>query len=344
MPDFEGAISLQDHELATELVTVGLYKEASIRARHDISRDTGRLSIEDGSMSFDVQKLSARVSPWTSDLDLSAGTISFDLQFNWKQADSGWQLDGQTFLELDNLAGAFGDTAFAGLTTKLASSYGTGTGIAVEPASIVIALVEVGLPVENISADFTLNPDALSADVENLRMHAFGGVLHVDPFHYELEAERNALLLRIDSLQLNELLMLKQFEAVELSGSIGAVLPVIIEGDRISILDGTLTGEAPGGVIRYQPGTRPADDDTSALGIVVDALSNFEYDSLSSAVSYSENGDLVLQMRIEGRNPDLEGNRPIVLNLGVENNIPQMLRSLQAARAVEDILEKRLAK
>ncbi len=295
-------------------------------------------------MSFDVQKLSARVSPWTSDLDVSAGTISFDLQFHWKQVDSGWQLDGQTFLELDNLAGAFGDTAFAGLSTKLASSYRTGTAIAVEPASIVIALVEVGLPVENISADFTLNPDALSADVENLRMHAFGGVLQVDPFHYELEAERNALLLRIDSLELNELLMLKQFEAVVLSGSIGAVLPVIIEGDRISIIDGTLTGEAPGGVIRYQPGTSPADDDTSALGIVVDALSNFEYDSLSSAVSYSENGDLVLQMRIEGRNPDLEGNRPIVLNLGVENNIPQMLRSLQAARAVEDILEKRLAK
>ena len=52
----------------------------------------------------------------------------------------------------------------------------------------------------------------------------------------------------------------------------------------------------------------------------------------------------MLQMRIAGRNPDMEGNRPVVLNLGVENNIPKMLRSLQAARAVEDILEKRIEK
>jgi hypothetical protein len=45
---------------------------------------------------------------------------------------------------------------------------------------------------------------------------------------------------------------------------------------------------------------------------------------------------------LTGRNPDLDENRPVVLNLGVENNVPQMLKSLQAARAVEEILEKRL--
>jgi hypothetical protein len=49
-------------------------------------------------------------------------------------------------------------------------------------------------------------------------------------------------------------------------------------------------------------------------------------------------------MQIAGRNPDLEENRPVILNLGVENNIPKMLKSLQAARAVEEILEKRIQK
>jgi len=53
---------------------------------------------------------------------------------------------------------------------------------------------------------------------------------------------------------------------------------------------------------------------------------------------------LNLQLRLTGRNPDLEEKRPVVLNLGVENNIPQMLKSLRAARAVEEILEKRLNK
>jgi len=39
----------------------------------------------------------------------------------------------------------------------------------------------------------------------------------------------------------------------------------------------------------------------------------------------------------------MDNSRPVVLNLGVENNVIQMLRSLQAARAVEEILERRLA-
>jgi hypothetical protein len=58
-------------------------------------------------------------------------------------------------------------------------------------------------------------------------------------------------------------------------------------------------------------------------------------------VDYTEQGDLLLQMRLAGINPDMDANQPVNLNLGVENNIPQLLRSLQATRAIEDILESR---
>ncbi len=30
--------------------------------------------------------------------------------------------------------------------------------------------------------------------------------------------------------------------------------------------------------------------------------------------------------------------QPVILNLGVENNVPQLLRSLQATRAIEEVL------
>ena len=111
----------------------------------------------------------------------------------------------------------------------------------------------------------------------------------------------------------------------------------------MSVDGGTLTGEAPGGVIRYLPGIGGDQTDASGIGIATRALSNFEYETLTSQVDYTTDGDLNLQMRLTGRNPDLEDNRPVILNLGLENNIPQMLRSWQAARAVEEILERRLA-
>ena len=120
-------------------------------------------------------------------------------------------------------------------------------------------------------------------------------------------------------------------------------LPIAIADDGISIEAGTLNGEEPGGVIRYLGGSDLDDGEISGLGLATAALSNFEYDSLTTEVNYNKAGDLKLQVQIKGRNPELDDGRPIVLNLGVENNVPQMLKSLQAARAVEDILEKRLA-
>jgi hypothetical protein len=47
-------------------------------------------------------------------------------------------------------------------------------------------------------------------------------------------------------------------------------------------------------------------------------------------------------MRLTGTNPDVDPLQPVVLNLGIENNVPQMLRSLQATRSIEEILETKL--
>jgi hypothetical protein len=344
LPRLRGELSLKDNDLLVALNTVGLHTDGKILADYNLASDIGRVSVTGASLSFDTRKLSSRVSPWNADWDVTAGIFSVDLQINWRQSNSGWQLDGHSSLRMANLAGAYTDTAFAGLSTNFEAGFETTRGITVSPAQIRIDLLEIGLPIEDITADYTLKPDALSVDVENLRMHAFGGVVTADPFTYELESERNTLLLRVESIDLTELLSLKEFESIQLTGRIAAELPVIIEGNKVSILDGKLTGETPGGVIRYQPDAVPDSTGTSAIGIVTDALSNFEYDSLTSTVGYSKDGDLVLQMQIKGRNPDLDSNRPVVLNLGVENNIPQMLKSLQAARAVEDILEKRVNK
>ena len=174
-------------------------------------------------------------------------------------------------------------------------------------------------------------------------MSAFGGVVTADPFSFHTASASNTLLLRASSIDLAEILSIKEFEAIEISGSIGAELPVTIEGKTVTIVGGTLTGEPPGGIIRYLPGLAADESDLSTIGLATRALSNFEYETLTSEVDYTADGDLNLQMHLTGRNPDLEDNRPVILNLGVENNIPQMLRSLQAARAVEEILERRLA-
>lgn len=343
VPGFKGDFSLSGAELALAFSSVGLHREAKISARHSLDTGTGQLSIKDAAISFRSRALSHRVSPWQFDWDISAGTVSGDLQLNWKKPGPEWDLYAQSSIQIEKLAGIYGDIALTGLTSKLTMDYRGATGFAVAPGDIAIGLIDVGLPIENISADYRLHPNDLSVDIDKLRMAAFGGIVQADPFNYQLGRERNSLLLRADSIDLTELLTLKEFEAIELVGSVSAELPVIIEGTDVSIVDGRLTGVAPG-VIRYLPAIVPESTGVSSIGFVTRALSNFQYDTLSSNVDYGKTGDLKLQVRLAGRNPDLKDNRPIVLNLGVENNVPQMLRSLQAARAVEDVLEKRLAR
>jgi hypothetical protein len=133
---------------------------------------------------------------------------------------------------------------------------------------------------------------------------------------------------------------LAEFDSIDIEGSISGILPVAITGDQITIAQGRLESDEPGGSIRYRAGD--AGTDESQLGLATRALSDFEFESLTSEVTYTEDGDLLLAMRLEGVNPKMDPSQPVVLNLNLENNVPQMLRSLQATRSIQEIFERRL--
>ena len=343
LPGARGRVAFEGAEVDANFETDGLYEDASIELHHNLDEESGNLLLADAGLSFSSQALSKRVSPWRFDWDISAGTVGLGMRAAWQKAGADWQINAQGSVRVAELAGAWQDTAFAGLSTNVDADIDTGAGITVRPSTIQVAFVDVGLPVENISADYTLYPDDMTVDVRNLSMSAFGGKITADPFSFSTARESNNLLVHVESIDLAKVLSPDEFESIQISGKIGAELPVTIEGKNLTVTGGKLTGDIPGGVIRYLPGIGSGAKDASGLGFATRALSNFEYETLTSEVNYGVNGDLKLQMRLTGRNPDLEGGRQIILNLGVEDNVLQLLRSLQAARAVEDILERRLA-
>ena len=344
LPGFKGNASLQAANVAVDVKTVGLHRDGTIKARHNLDNGAGRLNVVGAAVSLGAQKLSRRVSPWGKDWDLIAGTIAVDLGANWQQKKSSFVVGADAAVAVAGVAGYYTDTAFTGLSTQLKVAYREPLGFTAEPSTISIALVDMGFPVENLSAAYTLDPNTLSADIQDLQMTAFGGNVGADPFSFRTAADSNTLTLHAESIDLTELLSLQDFEAIEVRGRIGASLPVTIEGDTVTIVGGVLTGQPPGGVIRYRPAKLPDKTDNSGIAIATRALSNFEFKTLTSDINLTRDGDLNLKLQLTGRNPDLDEKRPVVLNLGVEDNIPQLLRSLQAARAVEDILAKRLNK
>ena len=339
LPGFKGQAGLDGDVLQAELETMGLQQNGSLQLNYNLQTGAGVLLLDDTIVSLNAKALSDRVSPWDAPWDLRDGSIAASLSAEWR--GSGDVLHGNLSTVVSSLSGYYEDSVFADVSTALEIAYSADGEMMVAPARVTVGLIDVGLPITDISADYELDPANARVNVDNLRMSALGGEIRADPFSFHTAEGRNTLLLHAESMQMDELLTVREFEAIEVTGSISARLPVSIEGDAITIENGTLSGEPPGGVIRYLPGTPPDESDVSSLAFVRKVLSNFEYESLESVVDYTRGGDLKLQLRLEGRNPDMEETRPVVLNLDVENNVPQMLRSLRATRAVEEVLEQR---
>jgi hypothetical protein len=340
MPGVSGHIERDaNHVSASATITDDLGGlSADVDAAFDLSSGSGTISVPEARLDFELRKLSTLLATWPYDWDVLSGTWTANADLEWHRTDEGLQYRGSASQNAHSLAGSYGDIAFAGLSTSLTTAIDAASGVAVSPATLVLDIVDFGIPVQNLSADYALDVADQSVAVENLTMSILGGRITADPFRAGLNEESIALVLRPRSIQLKFILDLANFRNIEMSGSISGAIPVSIQGKNITIADGRLQSDPPGGVIRYRPGDSTGD---STLDVVSQALSNFQFDSLTSDISYTVDGDLKQQMRLTGINPDMDERQPVILNLGVENNIPSMLRSLQATRTIEDIIERK---
>ena len=148
---------------------------------------------------------------------------------------------------------------------------------------------------------------------------------------------------RINGIELGEVLALAEYSAVAGSGTVNGEFPFAWGDGSLTMTNGTLVGIDPGGVIRYQPETGSGEGTgNESLDLVTQALSNYHYETLEAGASYAPDGELLLNMRIEGFNPDLYDGQRVNLNLNLSDNIPSLLRSLQAGRRVADLVAKKV--
>lgn len=348
MPGAEGTATIDDGKFASSLRLRGARGalSAGVDVAYDLESDAGSLSVRDAIVAFDRANLSALAPGWPYPLDIVHGRWRLDLDVDWRADGAATRYGGTITSNLDALAGRYNDIGFAGLSTSVSANLDPADGADVAPVSLTVELVDIGLPLKRIAAKFTIDANNGAVKVDELSAEIFGGALVADPFRYNMAKEENVILLHAKSIQLQLMVDLLGSEGIKMTGAVSGELPVTMSGDNITIEGGRLQSEPPGGVIRYRSdaGDLGAVVPDGRLGIVTRALGNFEFNDLTSDVDYTEAGDLKLQMRFTGISPDVDATQPIVLNLGVENNVPQLLRSLQAIRSIEDILERQTAK
>ncbi|MCL1145815.1 YdbH domain-containing protein [Shewanella marinintestina] len=277
-------------------------------------------------------------------LPFEGGNMDTQCQFNWQQNQdhkraSQFNCDNVTLsLKAFNpgvlitdinaeAAVAFSSESKVAPLTDSGAKSGAQSGADSESNQQNLALAQQLLGVKQASVNLTAKGDLL------------GGQLLIPQFEVNLNKPSSAyfVLQRID---LAELLALQPLTGVYADGIFDGVLPVRLEAGKASVNGGKLAARAPGGLIAIgnNPAVEQMRQSQPYLEFAFATLEHLDYTELSSTFDMTAAGDATLKVNVKGRSQGVE--RPIHFNYSQEENMIQLLRSLQIGDNLQNQIEK----
>lgn len=342
-----GKINFEE-DVLTGIVEIDLNKQLNmgIALQHFFFRDYGDAEIQLARYEFSsATPLSSLIDQSLLNGDIVAGEIEGHANISWsKQPDQSWEFGGPVILSAENLSGIYNDTYFLDLNTDLFAEATTPFGLRTNRShSATIASIDIGLPVTNIAWQYNFDSQARQVQIDNLSTELLDGNVTIEHMDFQLDREQNEIPVVISNLDLNSIVSLADYPELAVDGLISGYLPLVLSGNKFTLEEGLVGALRPGGSIRYTPAD-PTPSSNPSVQLVNDALSNYRYETMNTEVYYNELGDLRLEVQLRGSNPDMNDGQAINLNVNITDNIPTLLRSLQASRVITEELELILQK
>ncbi len=267
-------------------------------------------------------------------VDVTTGQFHVTSKATWDAEQS----DVAAEVVLQDIGGFYQRNLFRGLNGVLRMN-SDNESITITAQNIEIAAADAGIEISNIRFGLALKDSAIVAT--DFRAELLGGEVSQKEIVYDWTWPENQFVINLHDIQLGEVLSLES--GITGSGSLGGQLPIIVTDSSIRVERGGVSAQAPGGVLKYDAGAPLTGSAANAgLQLTLDALKNFHYTVLTAQVEYAQSGDLALKVSLQGRNPDLEEQRPFLFNLNITENIPTLLKSLQLTQEISDDLDRRI--
>jgi hypothetical protein len=288
--------------------------------------------------------LAATLADWPKELELNNGRLQGQAQFN---LPGSGPLAATARLSAKGLGGIYDRTELSGLDAEVL--------VALQGNQLRLDLSELTLREAN--PGFTFGPLRFNGEyagpLDNLadgrlawstaEVRLLGGRLWLDPGVADLAADTQQLKAHLRGLQLPLLLEAYPAEGLSGTGVIDGEMLVQRSPAGISIEHGSLDAREPGGALQFRsPKIQALGQSNPAMRLVTEALDDFHYDLLTSDVRYAADGTLNLGLKLHGRNPALEGGRPINFSINLEEDIPALLTSLQLSDRVSETIQRRV--
>ncbi len=329
--------------LSGKLSSLGQELMVDFSAHYSVDTGQGSARVFNSNLEFGSgeKRLSQRFLKWPFEWDVLAGSTKFDLDLAWQGHETGPAVRAELEYSVTDLAGTYRDIAFIGLNGDVVGVFESPDRFyTTRPIKFSIDTLDVGVPIEAITGRVELDSVAAALEFESVRATLFGGRVWLEDAIYHADSPNNKIYVGVDGVQLNQLLDLAGYDAVQATGSISGLLPLDVSSAGMTMNRGMLAAKAPGGVFRYK--AEVSTDINPAMVPVMAALKNYHYTIFQLEADYRDNGELKLAMKLRGSNPELQQGRPIHLNLNVTDNIPMLLKSLQSGRTIADTIERKV--
>ncbi|NBI52080.1 hypothetical protein EIZ48_05770 [Photobacterium alginatilyticum] len=300
--------------------------------KSDLQRDQTKIKLHRNDISFDTKRsLKKHYLPRLPiKYDLNSGKVGFNADLLLNKG----KLNGNFAVFADGLGGYIHGFHFADLNVSF-NAVLTPEGIhSTYPVSLHAGLLHAGVLLENIFALIEFDTGNNHYALHRASAYLLGGSISTHGVTSSSLTNIPHIPILVHRLDLEKLIQAIEPNDVELTGTLDGSLPLSIQSGLPAIQNGKLHSRFPGGVLRYKEGSA-IDRNVEAAGenslmVISKILKNYKYDSLAVDIDYSKEGQLNASSRFKGYNPDFQNGRPIYINLNIEDDIPALIKTLNA--------------
>ena len=284
-----------------------------------------------------------------TEINLVAGTLSYSVNGQVIDLNNFQDSTFELSLHVSSLSGEVADIwiqelnwqqNFKFLNNELSSIDGTNK---TRQDNLTIALIETPTPVSQFSINTHWHyQKEFKISATNLKGDILGGSFAIPKIQWPLQHD-HSVDVQLIHIDLAQVLALDKKQGIVVTGDISGQLPILYDGEKYTIEKGELHNVSNGLIqVKDNPAVVRLKANNTQLQLAFDALQNLHYHQLSSDVSMADDGYMLLETVIKGRNPDIDND--VNLNLNLSYDLLGLLESISITKQFEERIIKGLQK
>ncbi|MBG7602810.1 MAG: YdbH domain-containing protein [Gammaproteobacteria bacterium] len=342
----KGAFEIDDKLLTIEATTryKGTATGLSLKMQQSLQQGSGKLSFNSKAQSLEQlgRAMKRITAAWPRDLAVATGTAKVNGSAAW---DGGLQ-QSRVDIRISKGGGRYAELFFSGLNADLKLDlYPKIEGRA---KKVSVKLIDIGVPVSDLTAalriQWTSKGKRPVMIFSNLKASLLKGRVTGKRMRIDLNRRTHDFTLALQHIDIAEIVRMHGFEGLNATGKVSGTIPVRLDSKGVSVRKGRIRADKPGGTINYVPDEKGEALKSASVKseVLLNLLRDFRYDVLDAETEYKPDGQLLMKMQLKGKSPQQYKERPVHLNLTLDQNILSLLKSLRSVNGLNERIDRKV--